>query len=214
MPMISGPMAVDDAEAFNQSLRPARRGQLSYLQIPARNVQRSAEFLRARFLLAHRASASGIRCSRPHRPMGDRLGRRTANAGMLPWLHVDSMVDAMKLVRAHGGEVLEHPTPDGPDRLLATVRDPAGNVLGLVRSSPAGPRAISSDRKQRAAGRATCRCPQATHFSSARTGTVTRRMERYSPRGNWTVSGTSRDPPAMSHRRERFGASTFPRPVL
>jgi predicted enzyme related to lactoylglutathione lyase len=51
---------------------------------------------------------------------------------MLPWLHVDDMVQAMKLVRTHGGEVLEHPTPDGPDRLLATVRDPAGNVVGLV----------------------------------------------------------------------------------
>jgi predicted enzyme related to lactoylglutathione lyase len=51
---------------------------------------------------------------------------------MLPWLNVDSMLEAMKLVRAYGGEVLEHPTPDGPDRLLATVRDPAGNVIGLV----------------------------------------------------------------------------------
>jgi hypothetical protein len=36
-------MAVDDKEAFNQSLRPVQ-GQISYLQIPARNVQRSAEF--------------------------------------------------------------------------------------------------------------------------------------------------------------------------
>jgi len=53
-------------------------------------------------------------------------------AGMLPWLHVDDMEVAMKLVRAHGGVVLEHPTPDGPERLLATVRDPGGNVLGLV----------------------------------------------------------------------------------
>jgi hypothetical protein len=123
-------MAVDDAEAFNQSLRPAQ-GQLSYLQIPARNVQRSAEFY---------ARVFGWHIEHPH-PGFDAPGligqwvtdrAPTRDAGMLPWLNVDSMVDAMKRVRAHGGEVLEHPTPDGPDRLLATVRDPAGNVLGLV----------------------------------------------------------------------------------
>jgi predicted enzyme related to lactoylglutathione lyase len=38
---------------------------------------------------------------------------------------------ALKLVREHGGEVLEPPTADGAERLLATVRDPAGNVVGL-----------------------------------------------------------------------------------
>jgi predicted enzyme related to lactoylglutathione lyase len=123
-------MAADEAEESNQSLRPVQ-GQLSYLQIPARNVQRSAEFY---------ARVFGWHIEHPH-PGFDAPGligqwvtdRPPArDAGMLPWLHVDSMEDAMKLVRAHGGEVLEHPTPDGPDRLLATVRDPAGNVVGLV----------------------------------------------------------------------------------
>lgn len=123
-------MAVDDEEAFNQSLRPVQ-GQLSYLQIPALNVQRSAEFY---------ARVFGWHIEHPH-PGFDAPGligqwvkdRPPAReTGMLPWLHVDNMVEAMKLVRAYGGEVLEHPTPDGPDRLLATVRDPAGNVVGLV----------------------------------------------------------------------------------
>ena len=45
----------------------------------------------------------------------------TRDAGLLPWLNVDSMLEAMKLVRAYGGEVLEHPTPDGPDRHLCPL---------------------------------------------------------------------------------------------
>ena len=79
-------------------------------------------------------SSTRIRVSmHPASSVSGRLtGRPTRDAGLLPWLNVDSMPEAMKLVRAHGGEVLEHPTPDGPDRLLATVRDPAGNVIGLV----------------------------------------------------------------------------------
>jgi predicted enzyme related to lactoylglutathione lyase len=123
-------VAADEAEAFNQSLRPAQ-GQLSYLQIPALNVRQSAEFY---------ARVFGWNIEHPH-PGFDAPGligqwttdrSPTRDAGMLPWLNVDSMLEAMKLVRAYGGEVLEHPTPDGPDRLLATVRDPAGNVIGLV----------------------------------------------------------------------------------
>jgi predicted enzyme related to lactoylglutathione lyase len=123
-------VAADEAEAFNQSLRPAQ-GQLSYLQIPALNVRQSAEFYSRVF---------GWNIEHPH-PGFDAPGligqwttdrSPTRDAGMLPWLNVDSMLEAMKLVRAYGGGVLEHPTPDGPDRLLATVRDPAGNVIGLV----------------------------------------------------------------------------------
>jgi predicted enzyme related to lactoylglutathione lyase len=124
-------MAVDDDdEESNQSLRPVQ-GQLSYLQIPAIDVRRSAQFY---------ARVFGWNVEHPH-PGFDAPGligqwvtdrRPTRDAGMLPWLNVDSIDEAMKLVRAHGGEVLEHPTPDGPERLLSTVRDPAGNVLGLV----------------------------------------------------------------------------------
>lgn len=123
-------MAADEAEAFNQSLRPAQ-GQLSYLQIPALNVRRSAEFYA-------RVFGWNIEHLHPGFDAPGLIGQWTTDrsptreAGMLPWLNVDSMVEAMKLVRAYGGDVLEHPTPDGPDRLLATVRDPAGNVIGLV----------------------------------------------------------------------------------
>lgn len=124
------PMTVDEDQVPDQSIRPAH-GQLSYLQIPARDVQKSAEFY---------ARVFGWHIEHPH-PGFDAPGLigqwvtdrpATRDAGFLPWLDVDNMIEALKRVRAHGGEVLEHPTPDGPDRLLATVRDPAGNVVGIV----------------------------------------------------------------------------------
>ena len=54
-------------------------------------------------------------------------------AGLLMWINVDRIDDILESVRASGGEVIEPPSPDGP-RWLATIRDPAGNVLGIARA--------------------------------------------------------------------------------
>ena len=40
--------------------------------------------------------------------------------------------EALAAVSDSGGSVVEAPSEDGTERLLATVRDPAGNRLGLV----------------------------------------------------------------------------------
>jgi predicted enzyme related to lactoylglutathione lyase len=58
------------------------------------------------------------------------------DARPLPWLHVDDMDAPLELVCAHGGEVLDEPTPDGQTRTLATVGDPGGNRIGLVQHRP------------------------------------------------------------------------------
>lgn len=50
------------------------------------------------------------------------------------WLQVGDIAVARRTATAHGGEVLGEVVPDGPDRLIAQVLDPAGNVLGLVQS--------------------------------------------------------------------------------
>ncbi len=42
------------------------------------------------------------------------------------------MESALRLVAEHGGTVLGPPVVDGGVRLLATVRDPAGNTIGIV----------------------------------------------------------------------------------
>jgi uncharacterized protein len=109
-------------------------GQLSYLQIPAVDPMESARFYEGVF---------GWRIERPHPSfeapglIGQWVGDRPASpdAGLLAWINVDDMAAALDLVRAHGGEVLEPPAPDGPSRLLATIRDPGGNVIGIVQHS-------------------------------------------------------------------------------
>ena len=119
-----------ETEQENARASHLQHGQLGYLQIPARDLPQAFHFY-AKVLgwkiLEQYASfeAPGL------------IGQWTtdrppaAENGMLAWFHVDRLDDALALVRAHGGAVVMPPTPDGP-RLLATVRDPAGNVIGLA----------------------------------------------------------------------------------
>jgi predicted enzyme related to lactoylglutathione lyase len=51
---------------------------------------------------------------------------------LLAWIWVDRIEDTLALVQSSGGEFLEPPSRDGTERWLATIRDPAGNVLGIV----------------------------------------------------------------------------------
>jgi predicted enzyme related to lactoylglutathione lyase len=51
------------------------------------------------------------------------------------WIHVDDVEEALERTRGAGGEVVEPPSADGPMRILATIRDPAGNAVGLVQHS-------------------------------------------------------------------------------
>jgi len=48
------------------------------------------------------------------------------------WLQVADMDETLKQVTAHGGQILEPPSPDGPTRTLATILDPEGNPIGLA----------------------------------------------------------------------------------
>lgn len=110
-------------------------GQLSYLQIPAVDVLESADFYERVF---------GWRVERPHPSfeapglIGQWVTDRpaAAGAGLLAWIQVDRIDDTLAVVRSSGGEVLEPPSQDGPVRWLATIRDPGGNVLGIVGLGP------------------------------------------------------------------------------
>jgi uncharacterized protein len=106
-------------------------GQLCYLQIPAVDPDASAAFYERVF---------GWEVERPY-PSFSSPGligqwvtdrRAAVDAGTLLWINVDDVDEALAATRVAGGEVLEPPTADGPDRLLATIRDPAGNSVGIV----------------------------------------------------------------------------------
>jgi len=112
----------------------ARHGGLSYIEIAAIDPARSAAFYE---------SVVGWNIDRtdPDRPKfldqtGHLLGRwRTDRAparepGLLPYIYVNRIRDAVERVATHGGEVVRAPYPEG-DLLVATVRDPAGNLIGL-----------------------------------------------------------------------------------
>jgi uncharacterized protein len=122
----------DKAEAT--TAKKLTHGQVCYLQIPARDVVKSAEFYEKIF---------GWRIERPYPSfeapglIGQWVDDRppATEGGLLAWINVDGIDAILESVRANGGEVVEPPSPDGP-RWLATIRDPAGNVVGIAQHGP------------------------------------------------------------------------------
>lgn len=59
--------------------------------------------------------------------------------GWLTYVHVRDVDATATLARNGGGSVLREPYTDGEGNRLALVRDPSGNVLGLITPSKTGP---------------------------------------------------------------------------
>jgi predicted enzyme related to lactoylglutathione lyase len=111
-----------------------QHGQVCYLQVPAVEAEKSAEFYEKVFRWHferpyHSFEAPGL----IGQWVTDRAPAR--DAGLLVWINVDRIDGTLELVRANGGDVLTPPAPDGP-RWLATIRDPGGNVIGIVQHGP------------------------------------------------------------------------------
>jgi len=115
-----------------------RPGSVSYLRIPARDVRKSAAFYQAVFGW----SLTG----EPDSPsFADRSGhvighwrtdlKPVGEAGVLPYVYVDRVDDALWQITEHGGQVVQTPYPEG-GLWVATFRDPAGNVLGVWQRGP------------------------------------------------------------------------------
>jgi uncharacterized protein len=121
-------------EAESTTVSGPAHGQVCYLQIPALDMMTSAGFYEKIF---------GWQIERPYPSfkapglIGQWVSDRppAAEAGLLAWINVDCIDGVLESVRASGGEVLAPPSPDGP-RWLATIRDPGGNVLGIVQHGP------------------------------------------------------------------------------
>jgi uncharacterized protein len=124
--------ASDETESGRASSM--KHGQVCYLQIPALDLMQSAAFYEKVF---------GWQIESPHPSfespglIGQWVTDRVPapDAGPLLWINVDRIDDILALVRASGGEVIEPPSADGP-RWLATIRDPAGNALGIAQHGP------------------------------------------------------------------------------
>jgi predicted enzyme related to lactoylglutathione lyase len=111
----------------------ARPGGLTYLEIPAADFNRSAAFYAA--VLGWKTRGDGADTSRFSDPAGSLIGRfvrdRSASRpGLLPFIYINQIADAVNRVAEHGGEVVKPPYAEG-NLLVAIVRDPAGNSIGL-----------------------------------------------------------------------------------
>ena len=111
-------------------MRPAG---ISYLRIPAADAKRAAAFYEAVFgwrVDSDRDDPSfedgtGHVIGHIHEDM-----EVAGEAGMRPYVFVDSVANTMESIVSNGGEVVTAPYPEG-DLTVAVFRDPEGNVLGI-----------------------------------------------------------------------------------
>jgi len=109
-------------------------GKICYIEIPAAEIARSADFYRQVFGWCIRQRGDG------HTAFDDTtgevsgtwvVGRSPASQpGLLVYVMVDSVAATLDLVLAHGGEIVQQIGADARE-ITARFLDPAGNVIGL-----------------------------------------------------------------------------------
>ena len=109
-------------------------GRLSYIQIPAKDVNASAAFYAEAF--GWEVRGEGTEHLSFTDATGDMIGAWVTgraisqDPGVLPYISVDAVPDALDKITSNGGEVVRPPYDEG-DLKVATFRDPAGNVVGI-----------------------------------------------------------------------------------
>jgi uncharacterized protein len=112
----------------------ARHGGLSYLEIPAVDPPKSAVFYEQ--VLGWKVQGADTDSPKFSDVTGHLIGRWVTcheisrHPGLLPYFYVNRIDDAVERVAANGGEVVKAPYDEG-NLSVATVRDPAGNIIGL-----------------------------------------------------------------------------------
>ena len=109
-------------------------GKICYIEMPASDIARSAEFYKRVFGWNIRQRGDG------HTAFDDTTGevsrtwvlrRPPASApGLLLYVMVDSVAATVDLIVANGSEIVQPIGADAPE-ITARFRDPGGNVLGL-----------------------------------------------------------------------------------
>jgi predicted enzyme related to lactoylglutathione lyase len=109
-------------------------GKVCYIEIPATDVRRSAEFYEKVFGWRIRQRGDG------HTAFDDTTGEvsgawvlgrgASSEPGLLTYIMVDSVEETAEAVVANGGEIVQLVGVDAPE-VTARFRDPAGNVIGL-----------------------------------------------------------------------------------
>ena len=109
-------------------------GKICYIEMPATDVERSADFYRRVFgwKIRKRGDGSTAFDDTTGQVSGTWvLGRSPATApGLLVYIMVDSVAATVDAVVANGGQIAQPMGADAPE-ITARFRDPAGNVIGL-----------------------------------------------------------------------------------
>jgi len=109
-------------------------GKICYIEMPATDIARSAEFYKAVFGWNIRKRGDGGTA------FDDTTGEvsgawvmgrpPSGKPGLLFYIMVDSVAATVDTVIAHGGEIVQPVGADAPE-ITARFRDPGGNVIGL-----------------------------------------------------------------------------------
>jgi predicted enzyme related to lactoylglutathione lyase len=109
-------------------------GKICYLEIPASDIARSADFYGRVFgwRVRHRGDGSTAFDDGVGEVSGTWvLGRAPAAApGILIYVMVDSAAATVDAIIEAGGEIVQEISADAPE-ITARFRDPAGNVMGI-----------------------------------------------------------------------------------
>jgi hypothetical protein len=119
----------------------AKDGKICYIEMPAKDVQVSADFYQRTFGWTIRTRGDGATA------FDDTVGEVSgafvvgrppaATPGFMIYIMVDSVVEAVKKVTANGGEIVQ-PIGGDPGELTARFRDPGGNVVGIYQEPVKG----------------------------------------------------------------------------
>jgi predicted enzyme related to lactoylglutathione lyase len=111
-------------------------GKICYLQIPATDVEASAKFYSTVFGWNLRRRGDGTLAFDDTDGAGAVSGTwlvgrpPSPTPGILVWIMVDDVASTVEAIVAAGGEVVDPISGEAPE-LIATFRDPGGNVLGV-----------------------------------------------------------------------------------
>ena len=109
-------------------------GKICYIEMPATDIARSAEFYQKVFGWSVRTRGDGALA------FDDGVGQVSGTwvkgrapattPGLLVYIMVDSVEATVEKVKANGGEIVQPIGADAPE-ITARFRDPGGNVIGL-----------------------------------------------------------------------------------
>ena len=109
-------------------------GKICYIEIPATDITRSADFYSQVFgwRIRQRGDGSIAFDDTTGQVSGAWvLGRSPASQpGLLVYIMVDSVAATLDVIVANGGEIVQAIGADAPE-ITARFRDPGGNVIGL-----------------------------------------------------------------------------------